>query len=36
MKNITTINVANLANGIYFIRVTDSKGVVVTKKFVKG
>ncbi len=36
IKNTTTINVANLANGIYFIRVADSKGVVVTKKFVKG
>lgn len=31
---ITQINVNNLANGVYFVRVTMDEGVV-TKKFVK-
>jgi len=34
VENPTRINVSNLANGIYFVRVTTEEGVV-TKQFVK-
>ena len=34
VDNPTRINVSNLANGMYFVRVTTEEGVV-TKQFVK-
>ncbi|MCQ2285654.1 MAG: T9SS type A sorting domain-containing protein [Bacteroidales bacterium] len=33
--NATTVNVANLTNGVYFVRVNFNNGTVATQKFVK-
>ncbi|MBO4232109.1 MAG: T9SS type A sorting domain-containing protein, partial [Bacteroidales bacterium] len=33
--NVQTINVANLTNGVYFVRVNFNSGTVSTQKFVK-